>query len=82
MPTALRGYVPAVRAALRQLIWGLRLLEGRCVNEKEAVSLGIEPGSTPLPEEDIAKSSALLIGGLSEMEGVIRLKGEGEGVCV
>ena len=69
MPTALRGYVPTVRATLRHLVWGLRILEGRCISESEAKSLNVEPGSSPLSDKDIKKAKPLIIEGLSEMEG-------------
>ena len=69
MTTALRGYVPIVRSALRKLIWGLRILEGRCISGNEAVALNVQPGCTPLSEEDIEKSSPLVIEGLAELEG-------------
>ena len=69
MTTATRGFIPIFRAALRKLIWGLRILEGRCVSGNEAVSLNVQPGCTPLLESDIEKSSPLIIEGLSEMEG-------------
>ena len=71
MTTVLRDYVPTVRTALRHLILGLRLLEGRCcINGNEAAFLNIFPGSSPISEKDIEKAASLIIEGLSELEGV------------
>ena len=69
LPTALRDYVPTVRTALRTLVWGLRLLEGRCLSANEARSMGVLPGSSPITQEDIEKAADLIIKGLSELEG-------------
>ena len=69
LTTALRGYVPTVRAAVRHLVWGLRILQGRCISESEAKSLKVEPGSSPLSNKDTKKAKPLIIEGLSEIEG-------------
>ena len=45
---------------LRKLVLGLRLLEGRCVNAKEAKNLNVPFGSRP---------QTLIIEGLSMLEG-------------
>ena len=67
--TVLRGYVPELRFGLRKLVWGLKILEGRCVNAAEAAELNIAPGSRPLLEEDILKAAELVTEGLSYIEG-------------
>lgn len=69
LPTATRDFVPEVRAGLRKLVWGLRILQGRCINAAEAFEAGIAPGSTPLSAADIDKAEKLIIEGLSMLEG-------------
>ena len=44
LTTSIRDYIPAVRTGLRKLIWGLRILEGRCVNANEAIHVNVQPG--------------------------------------
>ena len=53
LTTVLRDYVPAVRHGLRKLVWGLKILAGRCVSNTEATELNIPSGSRPLTEEEI-----------------------------
>ena len=69
LPTVLRGFVPAVRVGIRKVVWGLRLLQGRCVSGIEAVVMKIEPGSRPLLDEDVEEADEHLIEGLSMVEG-------------
>lgn len=69
LPTVTRDFIPEFRAGLRKLVWGLRLLQGRCINASEAMKAGVLPGSTPLPSADIDKAEKLIIEGLSMMEG-------------
>ena len=70
LPTVLRDYVPELRTGLRKLVLGLKILEGRCVNAKEAMELDVAIGSRPLLEEDIDKARTLIIEGLSMLEGI------------
>ena len=44
LPTVLRDYIPPVRAGIRKLIWGLKILEGRCISGVDAYHLKCEPG--------------------------------------
>ena len=44
LPTASRGYIPALRAGIRKLVWGLKLLEGRCMTVNEAHESNCEAG--------------------------------------
>lgn len=69
LPTVLRGFVPAVRAGLRKLIWGLRVLEGRCINEVEGARMNVHAGSRPICDDDIKFAQKLIIEGLSMLEG-------------
>lgn len=71
LPTVLRDYVPEFRQGLRKLVQGLKMLEGRCVNAKEAMDLGVPKGSMPVLKEDIEKAKILIIEGLSMLEGTI-----------
>ena len=69
LPTALRDYIPELRAGLRKLSWGLKILEGRCINAQEALKLGVEPGSRPITPTCIKKAEILIAEGLSMLEG-------------
>ena len=69
LPVVLRDYVPKVRAGVRKVILGLRILEGRCVNSDEAARLGVQGGCRPLIDGDIDKAERLIIEGLSMIEG-------------
>ena len=68
---ALRGFVPKLRAGLRSLIWGLRILEGQTINVNEADDLGLDRGSKNLKKSDIARARTLIIEGLSMIEGCV-----------
>ena len=70
LPTVLRGFVPAVRAGFRKMIWGLRILEGRCLNGTEAATMRVHAGSHPISVEDIERADLLINEGLSMLEGV------------
>lgn len=70
LPTVLKDYVPEIRDGIRKLVLGLKLLEGRCVNAKEAKELGVPYDSRPLLQEDIDKAKVLIIEGLSMLEGM------------
>ena len=65
----LRGFVPKVRAGLRSLIWGLRILEGQTFSVYEADFFNLERGFKNLKKSDIAKARLLIIEGLSMIEG-------------
>ena len=69
LPTVLRGFVPVVRAGLRKLIWGLRVLEGRCINGFEGACMNVHAGSRPICDDDIKFAQKLIIEGLSMLEG-------------
>ena len=70
LPTVLRGFAPAVRAGFRKIILGLRILEGRCINDSEGVRMRVRAGSRPISDEDIERADLLIIEGLSMLEGV------------
>ena len=74
LPTVTRDFVPEVRAGLLKFVWGLRILQGRCVNAKQAFRTGITPGSTPLSVTDIDKAEKLIIEGLSMLEGKLAVR--------
>ena len=65
----LRGFVPKLRAGLRSLIWGLRILEGQTISAREADSLNVERGFQVLKKADIDRARTLIIEGLSMVEG-------------
>lgn len=69
LTNVLRGYVPELRFALRKIVLGLRILDGRCVNAAEAAELNVPAGSHPLCEKDLWKAAELLTEGLSYLEG-------------
>ena len=69
LTTVLKDYVPEVRHGLRKLVWGLKILEGRCISSNEAEKLNIHPGSRPLTEKEILQAAELIIEGLSLLEG-------------
>ena len=71
LPTILRGFVPAVREGFKKLIWGLRILQGRCINGTEAATLKVQPGSRPLVDDDVDIAHAKIIEGLSMLEGML-----------
>ena len=66
---ALRGFVPKLRAGLRSLIWGLRILEGQTISVHEADVLGVERGFKVLKKADVGIARTLIIEGLSMIEG-------------
>ena len=66
---ALRGFVPKLRAGLRSLIWGLRILEGQTMSVRAADVHNLERGFKALRKCDIAKARILIIEGLSMIEG-------------
>ena len=68
VPT-LRGFVPKLRAGLRSLIEGLRILEGQTYSVNEARKLNIQPGGPALKKEDIKRAKTLIIEGLAMIEG-------------
>ena len=70
LTTALRGYVPEFRAGLRKLIWGLRILQGRCISGEEAFQLNVPKGSRPINDPDIDQSQLLITEGLSMIGGL------------
>ena len=51
------------------MVWGLRILEGRCVSLNEAKFQHVEEGTRPLLDDDIQEAEKLLIEGLSILEG-------------
>ena len=66
---SLRGFVPKLRAGLRSLIWGLRILEGQSFSVNEARELNLQPGGPVLKKSDIQKAKTLIIEGLAMIEG-------------
>lgn len=68
VPT-LRGFVPKLRAGLRSLILGLRILEGQSFSFNEARELNLEPGGPALKKTDIKRAHTLIIEGLAMIEG-------------
>ena len=71
--TVLRGFVAKLRCALRSLIWGLRLLEGRSLSVNEARALKLDGGHKAMHEIDTKKAKKLIIEGLSMLEGCIAI---------
>ena len=69
LPTVLRDYVPELRAGIRKLVLGLKILEGRCLNARECSRYNVGFGTRPLFEEDLVKANTLIIEGLSMIEG-------------
>lgn len=69
LPTVLRDYIPELRAGIRKFVLGLRILQGRCINGKEAYEFGVTAASTPLTPTDIDKAETLIIEGLSMIDG-------------
>ena len=70
MTTSIRGYVPAFRNGVRKIVWGLRLLAGRCLNGMESMAVGIDPGTRPTCAEDIEKARTLIPEGFAMLEGM------------
>ena len=69
LTTSIRDYVPALRDGLRKVVWGLRILSGRCLSGVEAISLGIDPGSRPTCAQDIERAKTLIPEGFAMLEG-------------
>ena len=69
--TVLRGFVPKLRYALRSLIWGLRLLEGRSLSANEADALRLDRGFKAMHKSDTVKGKKLMLEGLSMLEGCV-----------
>ena len=67
----LRGFVPKFRCALRSLIWGLRILEGRALSVNEADACKLDRGFKALHKNDIPRAKKLILEGLSMMEAVV-----------
>ena len=70
LPPVLRDYVPELRLGIRKLVFGLKILEGRCLNAQESMHFNVEPGSRPLFQEELQKAKTLIIEGLSILEGM------------
>ena len=70
IPTVTRDYIPAARAGFKKVIWGLRILSGRCVCGAEAVRMRIQRGSRPLVEGDTDRARELIVEGFSILEGM------------
>ena len=62
--------MPTVREGFKKVIWGLRILQGRCINVIEAVKLKVQPGSRPLMNDDVNIAHDKIIEGFSILEGV------------
>ena len=69
LPTALRDFVPAVRKGFSKVIWGLRILHGRCINGNEAVQMHVQAGNRPIPDSDVAAADKMIIEGFAMLEG-------------
>ena len=69
LPTVLRGCVPAVREGFKKVIWGLRILQGRCINGTEAAHWRVQAGSRPLVDDDVHIAHEKIIEGFSMLEG-------------
>lgn len=66
---ALRGYVPKFRTGLRSLIHGLRILEGQSLSVLQSIALNLQEGSKALEKAAIVRAKALIIEGLSMIQG-------------
>ena len=66
---SLRGFVPKLRAGLRSLIEGLRILEGQSYSVNEARELNLQPGGPALKKDDIKRAKTLINEGLAMIEG-------------
>ena len=69
LPTLLYGYVPAVHNAILKFVYAMRRLDGQCVSEFEALSLGVEPGSRVINKKLIPHLGAEVRRGLVLLEG-------------
>ena len=69
LPTLLHGLVPAVHEAILLLVWSLRRLEGQVLCVKEALDLGVTPGSRHIKKTSIPEIHIDLIRGLVLLEG-------------
>ena len=70
-PTVLRGYVSALRRALRFVVLGLRMLQGQVHSFNECTRLQIEPGSRCFNPADISVIRKLIVEGLSMVTGSV-----------
>ena len=71
LPTVLRGYTPAVHMGLVTLVDALRQLQGQVVSEKDAIELGIRPGSRFLDRRRLTSLQRQVVKGLIMLEGSI-----------
>ena len=61
--------MPAVREGFKKVIWGLRILQGRCTNGNEAAHWQVQAGSRPLVDDDVQIAHEKIIEGFSLLEG-------------
>jgi hypothetical protein len=66
---SLRGFVRPVRTSLRNIVLGLRILEGQTYSVNGLRRLGLRQGCHALAKGDIDRAKKLIIEGLSMLEG-------------
>ena len=82
MPTVLRDYVPHFRGGMRSFVWGMRLLQGRCLSAAECVAQKMTIGSRPLGKKDIDSAELLIAEGMSKFAGANILSYNSVYVCL